>query len=34
MTEQVRGQLDAAAKDYSEKNAGWPKRSEACDKAS
>ena len=26
--------LDAAAKDYAEKNAGWPKRSEACDKAS
>jgi branched-chain amino acid transport system substrate-binding protein len=34
MTEQVRGQLEAAAKDYSEKNAGWPKRTEACDKAS
>ena len=26
--------LDASAKDYAEKNAGWPKRSEACDKAS
>ena len=24
----------AAAKDYAEKNAGWPKRTEACDKAS
>ena len=23
--------LDAAAKDYVEKNAGWPKRSETCD---
>ena len=34
MTQQVRSQLDAAAKDYAEKNAGWPKRTEACDKAS
>ncbi len=34
MTDRVRGQLDAAAKDYAEKNAGWPKRAEACDKAS
>jgi branched-chain amino acid transport system substrate-binding protein len=25
---------DAAAKDYAEKNAGWPKRTEACDKSS
>jgi branched-chain amino acid transport system substrate-binding protein len=34
MTDRVRGQLEAAAKDYAEKNAGWPKRTEACDKAS
>jgi branched-chain amino acid transport system substrate-binding protein len=34
MTQQVRAELDAAAKDYAEKNAGWPKRTEACDKAS
>jgi branched-chain amino acid transport system substrate-binding protein len=26
--------VEAAAKDYVEKNAGWPKRTEACDKAS
>ena len=26
--------IDAAAKDYVEKNTGWPARSEACDKAS
>ena len=34
MTDRVQGQLEAAAKDYAEKNAGWPKRTEACDKAS
>ena len=34
MTDRVKGQLDAAAKDYAEKNAGWPKRTETCDKAS
>jgi branched-chain amino acid transport system substrate-binding protein len=34
MTDRVKGQLDAAAKDYAEKNTGWPKRTEACDKAS
>jgi len=34
MTDRVKSQLDAAAKDYAEKNAGWPKRTEACDKAS
>jgi branched-chain amino acid transport system substrate-binding protein len=34
MTDRVKGQLDAAAQDYAEKNAGWPKRTEACDKAS
>ena len=26
--------LEAAAKDYAKKNAGWPKRTEACDKSS
>jgi len=26
--------VDAAAKDYVEKNTGWPKRTEACDKSS
>ncbi|MBV9075942.1 MAG: ABC transporter substrate-binding protein [Methylobacteriaceae bacterium] len=26
--------LDAAAKDYTEKNSGWPKRTETCDKSS
>ncbi|MBY0611263.1 MAG: ABC transporter substrate-binding protein [Beijerinckiaceae bacterium] len=26
--------LDGAAKDYAEKNTGWPKRTEVCDKAS
>jgi branched-chain amino acid transport system substrate-binding protein len=34
MTDKVQPLLDSAAKDYAEKNAGWPKRSEACDKAS
>jgi branched-chain amino acid transport system substrate-binding protein len=34
MTDIVKAQLDAAAKDYAEKNTGWPKRTEACDKAS
>ncbi|MBZ6078380.1 ABC transporter substrate-binding protein [Microvirga puerhi] len=34
MGDRVRAQLEAAAKDYAEKNAGWPKRAEACDKAS
>jgi branched-chain amino acid transport system substrate-binding protein len=34
MSDVVKGQLDAAAKDYAEKNAGWPKRTETCDKAS
>ena len=34
MTDRVKGQLDAAATDYAEKNTGWPKRTEACDKAS
>jgi branched-chain amino acid transport system substrate-binding protein len=34
MTDRVKGQLDAAATDYAEKNTGWPKRTEACDKQS
>jgi branched-chain amino acid transport system substrate-binding protein len=34
MTDIVKAQLDAAAKDYAEKNTGWPKRTEACDTAS
>jgi branched-chain amino acid transport system substrate-binding protein len=34
MTDRVRPLLDAAAKDYAEKNTGWPKRTEACDKPS
>ena len=34
MSDKVMPLLDAAAKDYAEKNAGWPKRSEACDKPS
>ena len=31
MKDKVRPLLEAAAKDYADKNAGWPKRSEACD---
>lgn len=34
MTDKVGPLLDAAAKDYAEKNTGWPKRSERCDQAS
>ncbi|MCW5752896.1 MAG: ABC transporter substrate-binding protein, partial [Alphaproteobacteria bacterium] len=34
MKEQVRPLLEAAAKDYVEKNTGWPTRTEACDKRS
>ena len=34
MTDKVKPLLDAAAKDYAEKNAGWPKRTEACDNES
>ena len=26
--------IDAAAKEYATSNAGWPKRTEACDKSS
>jgi branched-chain amino acid transport system substrate-binding protein len=29
--DEVRPLIEAAAKDYAEKNTGWPKRSEACD---
>jgi branched-chain amino acid transport system substrate-binding protein len=32
LTDKVQPLLDAAAKDYVEKNTGWPARSEACDK--
>ena len=31
LTEKVQPLLDAAAKDYVEKNTGWPARTEACD---
>jgi branched-chain amino acid transport system substrate-binding protein len=34
MKDKVRPLIDAAAKDYAEKNTGWPKRSEACDRSS
>jgi branched-chain amino acid transport system substrate-binding protein len=34
MKDKVQPLLDAAAKEYVEKNTGWPKRTEACDKAS
>ncbi len=34
LKEEVRPLIEAAAKDYAEKNSGWPKRAEACDKAS
>jgi branched-chain amino acid transport system substrate-binding protein len=34
MREVVRPLIEAAAKDYAEKNSGWPKRTEACDKSS
>jgi branched-chain amino acid transport system substrate-binding protein len=34
MKERVRPLLEAAAKDYVSKNQPWPKRTEACDKAS
>ena len=30
MKEEVRPLLEAASKDYVEKNTGWPKRTEAC----
>jgi branched-chain amino acid transport system substrate-binding protein len=34
MREKVRPIQEAAAKDYVEKNTGWPQRTEACDKSS
>ncbi len=34
MTDKVKPLLDAAAKDYTDKAGNWPKRTEACDKAS
>ena len=34
LTDKVQPLLDAAAKDYAEKNTGWPARTEVCDKAS
>jgi branched-chain amino acid transport system substrate-binding protein len=34
LKDEVRPLIEANAKDYVEKNAGWPKRTEACDKAS
>jgi branched-chain amino acid transport system substrate-binding protein len=34
MKDKVQPLLDAAAKEYVEKNTGWPKRTETCDKAS
>jgi branched-chain amino acid transport system substrate-binding protein len=34
MKDKVRPLLEADAKSYAEKNAGWPKRTEACDRSS
>lgn len=34
MKDKVRPLLEAAAKDYADKNTGWPKRTEACDRSS
>jgi branched-chain amino acid transport system substrate-binding protein len=34
MRDKVRPMLEEAAKEYVEKNTGWPKRTEACDKSS
>lgn len=34
MRDKVRPLIEAAAKDYAEKNAGWPKRTESCAKQS
>lgn len=34
MRDKVQPLLDSAAKDYAEKNTGWPKRTEACDRQS
>jgi len=34
LKDEVRPLIESSAKDYAEKNAGWPKRTESCDKAS
>ncbi len=34
MKDKVRPLIEAAAKDYAEKNTGWPKRTEPCDRSS
>ena len=34
MKDKVRPLIEAGAKDYAEKNTGWPKRSESCAKQS
>ncbi len=34
LKDEVRPLIEAAAKDYAEKNTGWPKRAEACEKSS
>jgi len=34
ISEKVRPLIEAAARDYVKANAGWPKRTEACDKSS
>jgi len=34
MKDRVRPLLESAAADYAKSNTGWPKRAEACDKAS
>lgn len=34
LKDEVRPLIEAAAKDYAEKNAGWPKRTESCEKSS
>lgn len=34
MRDKVRPLIEAAAKEYAEKNTGWPKRTEPCDKSS
>jgi len=34
LKDEVRPLIESSAKEYAEKNAGWPKRTEACEKAS
>jgi branched-chain amino acid transport system substrate-binding protein len=34
LKDEVRPLIESSSKDYAEKNTGWPKRTEACDKAS